>query len=84
MSETIHAIYGHEPPREGEIPFGYVVGETLSDGDEVTKIERWTENFGDHGLLWFKVYCGDRLAREVAGRAIAEVHYRAAASRTGG
>lgn len=67
---AIRAIYGAEPQREGEYSRCWMVG-----FDAVTKIERREDNFGDHGLLWFDVYEGDRLVASMSGRHVAEIIY---------
>ena len=79
MSEErrIKAIFGMEPPRENEYPTAFIVGDkwgSRSD-DPVTEIRPRTDNFGDHGLLWFEVRCGDEVVVEIQGRAVSEVHY---------
>lgn len=79
---TISAIYGMEPGREGEYPMAHRVGQQSrwADGTlfTVSRIERREDNFGDHGLLWFDVFDGDKLAHSMQGRAVAEVHYERA------
>ncbi|MGB3833778.1 MAG: hypothetical protein WA975_18155 [Mesorhizobium sp.] len=67
---TIHAIYGPEPLRDGEFPRCWMVGH-----DAVTKIEPREDNFGDHWLLWFDVYAGDRRIASMSGRHVAEIIY---------
>lgn len=83
MTAAIQAIYGVEPAREGEYPTAHIVGGksfvVQGNADSrpftVTKIERREENFGDHGLLWYDVFDGDRVVVSMQGRAVAEVHY---------
>lgn len=83
MSAPIKAIFGMEPGREGEYPTAHIVGgvshSVHGNADArpftVTKIERREDNFGDHGLLWYDVYDGDRVAVSMQGRAVAEVHH---------
>lgn len=70
----IHAIHGAEPQRDGEYPSFYAVGRR-----GVTRIERREDNYGDHGLLWFDVYEGDRLVASMSGRHVSEVSYGEAA-----
>lgn len=65
---AIRAIYGAEPHRDGEYPRCWMVGY-----DAVTKIERRDEFYGDHGLLWFDVYNGDRVVASMNARYVAEI-----------
>lgn len=72
----IKSIFGIEPQRDGEYPLMYTVGDfDRGIGATVTRIDRETENFGDHGVLWFHIYAGDELVSTVQGRAIAQVIY---------
>lgn len=70
MQQTIKAIYGQEPARQGEYPSAEIVG---TDG--VTRIVRREEHLGDHGLFWFDIYKGDRRDRSFNARFIAEIFY---------
>ncbi len=76
---SIKAIFGMEPSRDGEYPQAHIVGSQsqVLGGQRytVTPITLREENFGDHGLLWFDVFDGDRLATSMQGRAVAEIHY---------
>ena len=59
MTDTIKAIYGMEPMREGEYPSGFEVGKPFGGGsDTVSEIKERHDNFGDHGIGWFDVYAG--------------------------
>jgi hypothetical protein len=79
LSAPIIAVQGMETGREGETPTFYGIGSECWGVGGIkftpTKIERREEQFGDHGLLWFDVYAGDRLAVSMLGRAVGEVHY---------
>ena len=78
MTQRIKAIWGMEPLRDQESPTCYVVGSASAlfrVPFMVDRIERREENFGDHGLLWFDVYEGDRLVTSMQGRAVAEIMY---------
>ena len=75
MTQTIKAIFGHEPMREKEYPTAYLVGSDAYSRGVVTRIEFGEQSFGDHGLGWFKVFVGDKLISEVAARAVAEVQF---------
>ena len=83
MTHTITAIYGVEPMREGEYPAVHMIGRTSTvmagQGDArrftVTQIQRREEPCGDHALVWFDIYNGNRVALSLQARAIAEVHY---------
>lgn len=46
--------------------------------DGVTRIKGWTENLGDHGLAWFDVHKGDRVAVTLAAREVAFIEWAAA------
>ena len=70
MTQRIRLISGHEPMREGEYPIVFQVGV-----EGVTEIEKWMENFGDHGVGWYRVKKGDQLFVDMNARAVAEVHY---------
>lgn len=76
---SIKAIFGMEPQREGEYPQAHIVGSAslMPSGERytVSRIERREDNFGDHGLLWFDVFDGERLVTSMQGRAVAEIHY---------
>ena len=76
---AISAIYGMEPNREGEYPTVHAVGsDSYAPGGKrftVSKIVQREQNFGDHGLLWFDVYEGERIAASMQGRAVAEIHF---------
>ena len=76
----IQAIHGIEPMREGEYPMSYMVG-SFDRGlnATVTSILRETENFGDHGLLWFHIYAGNDKISSIQGRAVAQVIYSTSA-----
>lgn len=69
-NRIIRAIYGPEPLRDQEFPRCWMVG-----SDAVTRIEKREDNYGDHGLLWFDVYEGDRLVASMSGRHVAEIIY---------
>lgn len=73
MNETIRALFGAEPMRDDELPRAFIVG-----CDAVTKIERREENYGDHGLLWFDVYEGERRIASMNARFVAEIQYGSA------
>ena len=83
---TIHGIFGHEPKREGEYPFAYVLGHEVGmPGMEdqqalVTRIEYSLVPHGDYDLGWFGVYASvdgqpDQGLVSVAERAIAEIQF---------
>jgi hypothetical protein len=66
----IKRICGMEPMREREFPVMFSVGV-----DGVTEIIDTTDNYGDHGIGWFEVHCGDRIKHRMQARAVAEVEY---------
>lgn len=68
--QTIKAIYGQEPIRQGEYPSAAIVG-----ADGVTRIVSRDEHWGDHGLCWFDVYKGEQRVRSINARHIAEIFY---------
>ena len=83
---TIHGIFGHEPKREGEYPFGYVLGHAVGmPGIEgktalVTRIEYSLVPHGDYDLGWFAVYASvdNQLEQglcSVSERAVAEIQF---------
>ena len=83
---TIHGIFGHEPKREGEYPFGYVRGHEVGmpglEGKKalVTRIEYSLVPHGDYDLGWFAVYASvdgqlEQGLCSVSERAVAEVQF---------
>lgn len=50
-TETISAIEGAEPQRQGEYPVFWAVGQ-----GGVTRIEKRDAYRGDHSVFWFDVY----------------------------
>ena len=76
MTNRIKRIFGAEPPREGEYPTTYTVGENFGWSKSiVTRIERREENFGTYGILWFDIFVGDVLLASMNAMAVSEVHY---------
>ena len=76
MNNRINAIFGAEPPREGEYPTTYVVGTTFGwSRSIVARIERREENLGTYGILWFDIFDGDVLLASMNAMAVSEVHY---------
>ena len=60
----------------GDEPSVFRTGARRLDGKPpVSRIEYSTENFGDHGLGWFDVWCGDRHIFTIAARAVAEIEW---------
>ena len=75
MSEQIvSAIYGFEPPREGELPTAFILG-GKHNGHTITSIGHEVHNFGDHGIGWYFVKAGDDVIAALQERAVAEVYY---------
>lgn len=72
--QTIHAICGADPAKADEDPFAFQVGM-----NGVTKIERREDYFGDHSLLWFDMFEGDRRIASMNGRYVAVIAYEKAA-----
>jgi len=72
---AIKAIYGHEPMREGEYPAAYQIGSDIGGVGKISSITQRTDNYGDHGLAWFDVHVGDKIAVSISARAVAEIHY---------
>lgn len=70
----ISAIYGFEPPREGELPTAFILGGKYN-GRPITAITHEVHNYGDHGLGWYCVMSGSDLIAEMQERAVAEVFY---------
>ena len=76
MNETISAIYGAEPRRDGEYPSIYIVGQSdWRKGPSVTSIKYREDNFGDHGVGWFDVYAGEARLASMGARHVAEIIY---------
>ena len=73
-TKAIRGVVGSEPYREGEYPFAAFIG-SVSDYDEITAIERREDYYGDHAILWFDVFAGDRLVKSLSAKYTAEVHY---------
>lgn len=74
----IAAIYGEEPHRENEYPFGYVVGNdcyNMGHHFRVTAIMSREDNYGDHGIGWFDVFSGEHLIASISQRHVAQVHF---------
>lgn len=64
-------IYSSHTDQNDEPDWAYTLGV-----NGVTKIERETENLGDHGLGWFHVYQGERLCVTVAARSVARIIWK--------
>ena len=79
---AVTAIYGFEPQREGALPTAFVLGGKYR-GQTITAIEYTEHNYGDHGLGWYAIMCGDDLVAEIQARAVAEVYYTQPAAREG-
>ena len=73
--QTIKAISGLEPRREGEYPECYVVGQRGSAIPEVTRIEMRLENLGSYGITWFDIFAGETLIASMNAMAVASVEY---------
>lgn len=73
--QTIKAISGLEPRREGEYPECYVVGHRGSATPEVTRIEMRLENLGSYGITWFDVFAGETLIASMNAIGVVSVEY---------
>lgn len=73
--KIVSAIYGFEPPREGELPTAFILG-GKHNARTVTSITHETHNYGDHGIGWYIVKSGDDVIAEVQERVVAEVYYK--------
>lgn len=72
--KPIQGIVGFEPNDQYESPFGVFVGNVF-DHDDITAIERRDDYYGDHSVVWFDVFAGDRLVKSFNIRSVAMVRY---------
>ena len=73
--ETIKAVFGAEPRREGEYPTMWVVSQEY-EGRTITHILFREDNYGDHGLGWFDIFSGEIRLASMSARETTEVHYQ--------
>ena len=76
----IYSIVGHEPRDPSSEPFYYPVGCSVGYmryENEIVRIVRRLENYGDHSISWFDVLDadGEPLA-SMAERAVANICYK--------
>lgn len=73
-TQIISAIFGFDPPREGELPTAYIIGSKYNERI-VTSIVHEVHDYGDHGIAWYIVKAGDDVIAEMQERAVAEIVY---------
>ena len=82
-TKRIRGIVGLEPNRESEFPPTAFVGwKDSATQAEITAIERREDYYGDHSIVWFDVYTGDRLVKSLGARYVAEIYYAAEGEET--